>query len=211
MKIADSSKISKYIKRYNNHVAMNTNQRAFTYLDSFASDVRQVMENRFFLDIYSCTRKGKINGTIERVIADTVLLCNYPDMYRKDAKQNFKWLNENACISDFESLDKLLTRLTDSLEITPEIKNLFDVKHAHIFIAAFKTFVEHGRDSKEFGDFLSWFVNGGNETVIDGKTWNGLILDDKKRSTRDPIIVHGKLDYLTALIDQYSMEIRKAA
>ena len=207
----DSSKISRYIKRYNNHVSMNTDQKAFTYIDNFATDIRQITGNRFFLDIYSCTQKGRINGTIERVVADTVLLCDYPDMYRKDAKQNFKWLNENACISDFDSVDKLLTRLTDSLEISKEIRALFDVKHTHIFVAAFKEFVESGRKDIDFGNFLEWFVNGGNEIVINGKTWNDLIMDDKKRSTRDPIIVHGKINYLKALIRKYSEEIQKAA
>lgn len=34
--VCDSAKISKYIKRYNNHVAMNTDQKAFTYIDRFA-------------------------------------------------------------------------------------------------------------------------------------------------------------------------------
>lgn len=207
----DSSKISKYIKRYNNHVSMNTDQKAFTYIDVFAREIREITGNRFFIDVYSCTRKGKINGTIERVAADTVLLCNYPDMYRKDAKQNFKWLNENACISDFGSVNDLLVRLASSLENTKEIQGLFNSKHTHIFTATFKEFTESGREDAEFGNFLEWFVNGGNETVIDGKTWNDLILDDKKRSTRDPIIVHGKLEYLTKLIERYAEEVRKAA
>lgn len=207
----DSFKISKYIKRYNNHVSMNNDQKAFTYIDVFAREIREITGNRFFLDIYTCTQKGKINGTIERVAAETVLLCNYPDMYKKYAKQNFKWLNENACISDFESVNDLLVRLASSVENTKEIQDLFNSKHTHIFAAAFKAFTELGRDDRKFGNFLKWFVDGGNETVIDGKAWNDLLSDDKKRSTRDPIIIRAKLDYLTVLIDQYVKEIKKIA
>lgn len=207
----DTTGVSKLIKRYNNHTAMNTNQKAFTYLDTFAREVRQITENRFFLDIYSCTQKGRINGTIERVCCDMIFLCNYPDQYRKDTKQNFKWLNENACISDFENLNGLLTRLTDSLEITAETKELFNVKHAHIFVSIFKTFIEIGRNDEKFGDFLDWFVKGGNETEIDGKTWNDLILDEKTHSTRDVNIIDGKLNYLTALIRQYTTETKEVA
>ena len=201
--------ISKFVKRYNNHIAMNTNQKSFTYIDNFAADVRRITENRFFLDVYAGNQKGKINGTFERLVADSVLLCNYPDEFRKETRKNFEWLNENACISDFEHINDLLTRLAASVENTKEIRTLFDVKHTHIFVAAFKAFVEMGRNDKEFGEFLQWFINGGKETMIDGKTWNEL--NDKNRSTRDISIVHGKLHYLETLMEQYAKEARKAA
>lgn len=205
----DTTEISKLVRKFNNHTAMNTNQKAFTYIDNFATDIRRVTENRFFLDIYSGTARAKINGTFERIIADMVLLCNYPDEYRKESKKNFEWLNENSNIYDFESLDSLLTKLTDSLEITKEVKALFDVKHTHIFIAAFKTFIESGHEDKEFGNFLDWFLNGGNKTVIEGKMWEDL--NDAARSTRDKNIVLGKLHYLETLMKQYFKEIKKAA
>lgn len=205
----DTTEISRYVKKYNNHVPMNSNQKAFTYLDTFAREARQITENRFFLDIYSCTKKGRINGTLERMVCDMVLLCNYPDEYRKTTKQNFKWLNENATIYNFECLNRLLTRLTESLEITAKTKALFDVKHTHIFVAVFESFTELGRNDRDFNDFLNWFVNGGNKTVINGKTWSDL--NDTSRSTRDTNVVHGKLDYLKTLIKQYFEEIIKAA
>lgn len=205
----DHMEISKLVRKYNNHKPMNTNQRAFTYIENFAADVKQITKNRFFLNVYSDNLKGRINGTFERITADSVLLCNYPDEYKKETKKNFEWLNENACISDFENLDKLLSRLADSLETIEEAKVLFDVKHTHIFVSAFKRFAELGRADKEFGGFLVWFVNGGSETVIDGKTWD--VLNNTNRSTRDVRIVHGKLDYLTALMEQYFTELQKAA
>lgn len=205
----DQTEISKLVKRYNNHVAMNTNQKAFTYIDNFAVDIRRITENRFFLDVYAGNQKGKINGSFERLVADSVLLCNYPDEFRKETRKNFEWLNENACISDFENTNNLLTRLTASVENMKEIKILFDVKHTHIFVAAFKAFIESGYEDKEFGNFLHWFVNSGNETMIEGKTWSDL--NDNAHSTRDKNIVLGKLNYLVALFDMYFQEIRKVA
>lgn len=204
----DTTEISKLVRKYNNHKAMNQAQRAFTYIDAFAREIREVAENRFFLDVYSGSQKSRINGTIERVVGDMALLCNYPEHYKKDTKQGFKWLNENATIYDFNSLDELLTRLTASLGITTEIRELFNIKNGYIFVAAFKAFTELGYKDREFGAFLNWFVNGGNETVIDGKTWIELNIS---HSTRDSSVVHGKLDYLVELIRLYSMEIRKVA
>ena len=204
----DNTEISKLVRKYNNHKAMNQAQRAFTYIDAFAREIREITENIFFKDLYSCSRKDRINGTFERVIGDMVLLSTYPDHYRKDTKVGFKWLNENGTMADFYKLDELLTRLTESTEITTEIRALFNSKSAYIFVSAFKAFTELGREDKEFNEFLHWFVNGGNATEINGKTWLELDLD---RSTRDSNVVHGKLDYLVALINQYFTEIRKVA
>ena len=137
-----------------------------------------------------------------------VILCNYPDQYRKDSKIAFKWLNENASISDFENLNELLTRLAALVGNAKEIKTLFNSKHSHIFVAAFKAFTESGWEDAQFGKFLEWFVHGGNEIEIDGKTWNMLGID---RSTRDANTVHGKINYLVALMEQYAKEFKKAA
>lgn len=204
----DTSEISKLVRKYNNHKAMNTAQKAFTYVDSFAREIRHITENRFFSDIYSSSQKGRINGTFERISGDIVLLCNYPNKYRKDTKLEFKWLNENAALCDFESVDSLLTRLTAAIEPTKEIRALFNGKNTSVFVTAFKAFMEMGRKDKEFGAFLKWFVDGGNETESDGKTWETL---DTERATRDSNVVHGKVDYLVAVMEQYFKDKKMAA
>lgn len=204
----DMAEISKLVRKYNNHMAMNQAQRAFTYVDAFAREIRDITENRFFLDIYTCSRNDKKNGTVERIIGDTVILCNYPEQYKGKTLQNFKWLNENGTISAFDDLNNLLTRLTVSVEPTKEIRALFNSKHAHIFVAAFKKSVESGYEDKEYGKFLRWFVNGGNEIEIDGKSWDMLNAD---RSTRDTGTVLGKLDYLVKLMKNYFMVNEKVA
>lgn len=107
-----------------------------------------------------------------------LLLCNYPDKYRKDTKQSFKWLNENAALCDFEYLNELLSRLNTAVEATKEIRSLFDRKNAYIFVSAFKTFIESGRSDSGFGEFMAWFVNGGNQTEIEGKHGNYWIQTD---------------------------------
>ena len=204
----DMTELSKLVRKYNNHTAMNAAQKAFTYSDTFAGEIRNITRNRFFLDMYTCSRNDRKNGTLERIVGDMVLLCNYPDQYKKDTKQGFKWLNENGTISDFEDTNNLLTRLMASIDATTEVRKLFNSKHAHIFVAAFKAFTESGRNDAEFGRFLEWFVSGGSETEIDGKVWDVLGVD---RSTRDAAVVHGKIDHLVALMGQYFKETIKAA
>ena len=204
----ESTEISKLVRKFNNHVAMNAAQKAFTYADVFAREIREITENRFFLDVYTCSRNDRRNGTLERLVGDTLLLCSYPEQYRKDTKAAFKWMNENASIYDFESLNDLLTRLTASVEKTKDIRALFNSKHAHIFVTAFKAFTESGRKDSEYGKFLEWFLNSGNEISIDGKTWETF---DTERATRDSNVVHGKVDYLVALMDRFPSEVKEAA
>lgn len=204
----DTTEISKLVRKFNNHVSMNSAQKAFTHIDTFAGEIRKITENRFFLDVYTCSRNDRKNGTLERVVGDMVLLCSYPDQYKKETIQGFKWLNENGTISDFDSLDNLLTRLAASLETAKETRALFNSKHAHIFVAAFKEFTGSGREDAEFREFLGWFINGGNKTEIDGKSWDVLGTD---RSTRDAGTVHGKINYLAALMGQYLKKTGKAA
>lgn len=204
----DMTEISKLVRRFNNHRPMNAAQRAFTYADVFARDIRGITKNRFFLDVCSLSKKARTNGCVERLAGDLAILCNYPDQYRKDSKQSFKWLNENASMHDFEYLDGLLTRLTASVEATAEIRALFNSKNVHVLVAAFKAFTELGREDSEFGKFLKWFIDGGNTTEIDGKSWETF---EVSRSTRDSGVVRGKLDYLVALMNQYFDGKEKAA
>lgn len=204
----DTMEISKLVRKYNNHTSMNQAQRAFTYVDTFAREIRDITGNRFFLDIYTCNRNDRKNGTLERIVGDMVILCNYPDQYRKDSKAAFKWLNENGTISDFDNLNDLLTRLTLSVEATKEIRALFNSKNACAFVTAFKAFTESGMEDTAFGKFLEWFVSGGSGTEINGKSWNML---DTSHSTRDTGTVHGKIDYLVALIEAYLERFQKAA
>lgn len=196
----DMTEVSKLVRKYNNNKPMNTAQRAFTYIDAFAKEIRDIIENRFFSDMYLCSRNDRKNGTLERIIGDMVLLTNYPEHYQKDTKIGFKWLNENGTMKDFCDLEDLLTRLTEATEITTEIRALFNSKNAHIFVAAFKAFTELERKDTEFGVFLQWFVDGGNETEINGQSWIDWNIN---RSSRDNTTVHGKVEYLTALVNQY--------
>lgn len=80
--------------------------------------------------------------------------------------------------------------------------------NGYIFVATFKAFTELGRNDKDFGEFLHWLIADGKYTEINGKTWIDLDID---RSTRDSGTVHGKLDYLTALVKQYFTVIKNVA
>lgn len=66
-------RISELIKRYNYQKAMTPSQKAFTYMDNFAIKTRDISNNKFFVECEGYTEKEKINGTIERVITESIM------------------------------------------------------------------------------------------------------------------------------------------
>lgn len=204
----DTTEISKLVRKYNNHKAMNQSQKAYTYIDSFAREIRDITQNVFFKEMCSCGNKDRINGIYERLVGNMVILSYYPEQYKKDIKAAFSWLNENATMNDFNNMNNLLTRLAESTEITAKVRELFNRKSTHIWVAAFKAFTELGREDKEFGKFLHWFIEEGKYTEISGKSWIELDVD---RSTIDSSVVHAKLDYLVGVINKYFIENKEVA
>lgn len=196
----DVNEISKLVRRYNNHKAMNQAQRAFTYIDVFAKEIREITCNKFFTEIYLSNNRDRINGTLERLVCDMVILSNYPEHYRKDSKASFKWLNENASLNDFITLNNLLTRLTESIVITEYNKELFNRKNVYIMVATFKKFTGLGNKDTNFDIFLNWFITYGKDIVINNTNWNMLDID---RSTRDTKVIYAKLEYMGNILDKF--------
>lgn len=144
--------ISRYIKRYNNHTAVNGNQKAFMYLDNFASYIREIVSGRFFLDYSTFTASEKTKGVVERVIVETVMCSKYLDDWKKQTKAACKYLNLNATQKDFEDLADNLHRLENI--IMCDIKDIFNSKDSFIFLSLFDRFTKLGTDDIRFTDFL---------------------------------------------------------
>lgn len=194
----DSYKISRYIKRYNNHVAMNTDQKAFTYIDKFASRIRKILDSRFFIDCNNYSEKDKTKGVVERIVLETLMCTNHFENWRKEPKAISKFLNDNAVEEEFDVLSDNLHRL--EAIITDDIKDVFDKKDSFIFLTLFDKFTKIGmHDDMKFAEFLKEF----KENLRNNKTNdNGLLFDQIKRSssTKDKSVVADKLDMLEELM-----------
>lgn len=51
---------------------MNTAQKAFTYIDLFAREIRGILCNPFFINSTSYKEKEKRNGSLERVVMESI-------------------------------------------------------------------------------------------------------------------------------------------
>lgn len=199
----DNHKISKYIKRYNNHTPMNTDQKAFTYIDNFAGYIRDISSSSFFLNCSDYSELDRTKGAIERAIVETVMCVNHFDKWKKQPKELCKYLNNYAVKEEFERLAKNLCRLESV--VTDEIKGIFNKKDSFIFLTLFDQFTRLGRDDKAYAEFLRAFQRVYRHTRVNG---DGLLFDelDKEKCTKDKLIISAKLDMLEGLMLEFLQE-----
>ena len=193
----DGGQISKYIKRYNNHAAMNTDQKAFTYLDKFASRVRAILDSRFCVECSCYTEKDKTKGAVERIIVEAMMCTNHFDNWKTQAKVACKYLNDHATEEEFEKFADNLHRLENI--VTDDIKNIFNKKDSFIFLTLFDRYTKLGIADDGFADFLRAFSNDFRMVKRNEK---GMLFDeiDKELSTKDRQVIADKLELLENLM-----------
>lgn len=196
----NNHRISKYIKRYNNHTSMNANQKAFTYLDNFAGCIREILESRFFLDHSSYTETEKRKGVVERVIVETVMCSNHLDKWKKQTKSACRYLNSYGTKNEFEKLSGQLSRLEKI--VTDDIKELFNGKDSFLFLTLFDRFTKLGAADIKFACFLREFKKNMRNTRRNSK---GMLFDEieKDKSTKDKVVVVSKLEMLQGLMEEF--------
>ena len=196
----DPHKISKYIKRYNNHTPMNTDQKAFLYIDRFAGQIREMLGSRFFLDCSDYSEPDKTKGVVERVIVETVMCTNHLDKWKKQPKELCKFLNNHATEAEFKQLADNLHRLERI--VTKDIKCVFNKKDSFIFLTLFDRFTKSGREDKAFADFLRVFQGSFRHTRVNA---DGMLFDeiDKEKSTKDKLVILAKLNMLSDLMLEF--------
>ena len=192
----DSHKISKYIKRYNNHVAMNTDQKAFTYIDRFASRIRKILDSKFFV-VCNYSEKDKTKGALERVIVESMMCMNHFDNWKPQPKAACKYLNDNATDDEFNAFVDNLHRLENI--ITKDIKGVFNKKDSFIFLTLFDRFSKLGYEDIKFAEFLRKFEMEFRNTKRNERK---LFYDDidKDTSTKGKQVITDKLNMLEKLM-----------
>lgn len=196
----NNHRISRLIKRYNNHTSMNTNQKAFTFLDRFAGEIRDMLEGTFFTDCSAFTEKEKIKGVSERALVETIMCMYHLEHWKKQTKAICKYLNINAKKCEFEHLAYNMRRLEHI--ITDDIKEVFNSKEAFLFLTLFDRFTKRGIKDHKFAEFLSEFQNRLRGTK---RNENRLLFDeiDKDKGTKDKSVIIAKLDMLEKLMMEF--------
>lgn len=194
--------ISRYVRIYNNHTAMNTSQKALTYLDNFAKNVREVVNHEFFKEIGKYTDRERKNGSIERIVIESLMVMFYPDHWQKQAKRNSMFLNVNADSSEFRIFISVLDRL--SKINTVGFKKIFNAKNSFVWFNVFYKFTQITLDNgNKIND--KWFAKFVEN--LDITKYNEV--SSTTRSTKDKIVVLNKIDFTMELLKNYLDEHNK--
>ena len=193
----DIKRISKLVRLYNNHVNMNIAQKSFTFVDNYARDIREILRNKFFVNCKTYTENERTKGTLERLVMESVMCIFHFNEWKKGA-QIGSYLNENASMEEFATLNNELCRLEEIM--TEDLYSLFTVKDSFIWFALFHKFTFTGLEDGKFSDFLKAFQEGLCDYEVDGMQFYTV---DKGHSTKDKAIIGYKLNILETLMCEY--------
>ena len=194
----DSNKVAMYIKRYNEHTAMNANQKMFVYIPKFAGRIRKIIERPFFINHSNYTEAEKEKGMLERVISESIMCMFHLDNWNKTGKKIASYLNDNSSYAEFEELNKNLERLEKI--ITDDVKDIFNGKDGFIWLTLFEKFKNLGVEDVQFTEFLQAFKGGIRNKEVDGKLFDTV---DQYGSTKDKAVIVAKLHILETLLHEF--------
>ncbi len=199
----DKEGIAKYLKRYNIHKEMNTNQKMFVHLPNFAKQIRETIKRDFFINSCVITDNEKEKGALERVILEAAMCTFHLDKWSGTWKNNPIFLNSNATDEEFEKIDENIKRL--GAIISDDTKVLFNGKDAFIWISLFDKFTKTGFPDKYFEQFLKSYLSGLKNKKVEGKTFDTAEEKDNgvRTTTKGKYVVSLKLHILETLMNEY--------
>lgn len=191
--------IGYHIRRYNKQKSMNASENAVTYMDNIAKYVKEISHhNRFFKDCGSFSETERNNGTIDRIIIETVMCMFHLEDWKKSGKAMGAFVNNHSSKEEFDKLNENLHRLEKI--ISEDLNDIFTNKDSFIWIALFDKFSELGFDDCRFADFLSAFQNNLYKKEVNGELFYAI---DKDGSTKDKSIIVRKLKLLEYLMYEF--------
>ena len=189
------TEISKFVRRYNFHKSMNASQKMFTYVDRHARKIREILRKRFFVECTGYTRAERKNGTLERILLESVMCMFHLDNWKKSGQLG-EYVNENVAETEFNVLENLIDRL-ESI-VTELHYSIFNSRDSFIWFTLFHKFMKLDCDEGKFAGFLTYF-----KEQTDGIDMNEFYGIDKNDSTKDKSVIIKKLDKLETMMCEF--------
>ena len=189
---------SEDIARYNEGKPMTVSQKGLTRLgEKFATMVKSISGMPFFRDYggYKVSEGG--NGTVNRVVVESVMAANFLEHWKKKQEDMCEFIKDNATAEDFDSFEDLVERITRAG--TEETFNMFDSKDSFMWFGLFARFVKTGFGDSRFIEFMAEFSRSLHRREINGKSFDDL----NGKATKDKAVVLNKINHLEKLMNEY--------
>ena len=187
--------ISYHTARYNEGCPMTQSQKGMTRLGAdSASRVKSISGMDFFKE-QGCYNESEFrNGTISRVVAESIMACYFLEDWKKQQEEMCDYIREHATAGDFERFEEMVGRL--SAVVNEDVAEMFDSKDSFLWFGLFARFGELGLPDEKFVEFMDAFWIGLHEKMVDGVSFDDL----DRRSAKDKDVVIGKMRHLERLM-----------
>lgn len=193
-----SEDIAYHIERYNDGRPMNASQKGFTRIgEEFAMMVKSIAAMPFFKDMGGYTDKEGTNGTVERVVVESIMTTNFLDNWKKSTEDMCEFMKESASVEHFDRFEDMVDRI--SKVGTKEVLKMFTSKDSFIWFGLFAKFTNTGLDDEKYVEFMAEFARLLHSKKIDDVSYDDL----NGKSTKDKNVVIGKISHLEKLMMQY--------
>lgn len=194
-----SEDIAYHIARYNDGKQMNQQQKGIISLgEEFASTVKSISAMPFFKEMGNYTVRESTNGTINRVVVESIMSINFLDEWKKNQMEMCEFIKNNATEETFENFEDLVTRLTDIAD--DDTLEEFNSKDSFIWFGLFGRFVKTCDDDKKFIEFMAEYNQSLHKIFEDAEYDKG---GKKKHSSKDKNLVFTKMRRALELMNEF--------
>ena len=190
--------ISKLVRRYNRNKSMGANQKALTWIPTYARNIKNIANNNFFKECVTYSDPIRKNGTYEQTVSNSVMTVFHLDNWKKTPGDRNDFLEENASFDEFETIDKYGNRIAKVCG--DKFTSLFVHKDIPSWFAVFDSFNKTGLQDVKFADFLNALVTQLHSKMVNGDSYDSLYLDS---STSDKGLIKRKVNLFTTLMNDY--------
>lgn len=191
--------ISKLVRRYNNHKAMNASQKAFTYLDLYARKVKMISRsNRFFKDTMKFSEAENKKGSYEKAVCESAMAVFHIDDWKKNTKQMNIYLNKNSSDDEFNKINEYADRI--NAVCGEDFTDVFVLKDVAVWFAVFDRFTKLGVEDHKFAEFISALIHELHNRKINDESYDSL---EKATGTKDKKVIIAKVNLLETLMRDF--------
>lgn len=190
--------ISKLVRRYNRNKSMGANQKALTWIPTYARKIKNIANNEFYKNCVAPSKSMRKNGTYEQTVANSVMATFHMNDWKKSPNDRNEYLEENSSFDEFEKVNEYGNRIAKVCG--SKFQNVFVFKDILCWIATFHNFTKIGLEDNKFAEFVNELVNVLHDTVVGEWSYDML---DKESGTSDKRIIQAKIDTYTTLMMNY--------
>ena len=193
-----SEDIAYHIARYNEGKPMTAPQKGITRLgEEYAGMVKSISSMSFFKDMGGYKVSEFKNGTINRVVVESVMAANFLEDWKKKQEDMCGYIKDNATTTDFDNFEDMVGRLEKV--VTDDVAEMFDSKDSFLWFGLFARFIQADNDDKKFIEFMAEFTQSLHSKKINDVSYDEL----NGKSTKDKNVVLGKMEHLEKLMYEF--------